>query len=322
MKKYLQNKIAESSLSLPIVSVYAVTVWLAAGLMTRQLWLPFAGFVIATYMMVELTNRNALLRVRSRMVSCVFLLLTCMQSFTLNSTVGVWAQVCFIGALGILLLSYQQKEASGMVYYAFLLIGLGSLLTVFMLVLPLVLWIVMLTQLQTFNWRTWLASVFGMLTPYWLLLPWFVYQQDLVTFWSHFESLFILSFQVDYALTTERMVCGTFLTLLLLFGAGHFWQHKSDDSIRIRQIYGMFIGMAVYLLVIIFLRPDLFDVLIRLVTVCICPLLAHFAVQKANKISNVLFFVILVSMVLITIYCLIVGSTDETANRVGWSWNG
>ena len=321
MKKYLQNKIAESSLSLPIVSVYAVTVWSLAGLLTRQLWLQFGGFAIAVYMMVELTNRNALLRVRSRMVSCIFLLLSCIQSFAFDSMVGVWSQVCLIGTFILLCKSYQQKEAAGTIYYAFLLIGLASLLTVSVLVLPLVLWMVMLTQLQSFNRRTWLASVFGMVTPYWLLLPWFVYHQDMATWWSHFEGLFQTSFQ-DYVLSPESVVYGVFLTVLLIFGAAHFWQNKMDDSIRIRQFYGMFIGVSAYLLVIIFLRPDFFDVLIRMVTVCVSPLLAHFAVQKANKISNVLFFVILVSMVLITIYCLIVGSTDETANRVGWSWNG
>lgn len=321
MKKYLQNKIAESPLSLPIVSIYAVTVWFLAGLLTRQLWLQFGGFAIAVYMMVELTNRNALLRVRSRMVSCIFLLLSCIQSFAFDSMVGVWSQVCLIGTFILLCKSYQQKEAAGTIYYAFLLIGLASLLTVSVLVLPLVLWMVMLTQLQSFNWRTWLASVFGMVTPYWLLLPWFVYHQDMATWWSHFEGLFQTSFQ-DYVLSPESVVYGVFLTVLLIFGAAHFWQNKMDDSIRIRQFYGMFIGVSAYLLVIVFLRPDFFDVLIRIVTVCVSPLLAHFAVQKANKVTNILFFVILVSSVLITIYCLLAGGMDETANRVGWSWNG
>jgi len=322
LKKYLQNKIAESPFALPIVAVYAVLVWLLAGLLTRQLWLQFAGFVFAVYMMVELTNRNALLRVRSRMVSCSFLLLSCILSLSLGSITGVWAQVCLIGMFILLCETYQQKEAQGMIYYAFLLLGLASLLTVSVLVLLPVLWVVMLTQLQSFNWRSWLASVFGTVTPYWLLLPWLVYRQGMPMLWSHFEDLFPASFFADYVLTVENAVYGVFMTVLLIFSAAHFWQHKMDDSIRIRQFYGMFIGVSAYSLAIAFLRPDFFDVLIRIVTVCVSPLLAHFAVHKADKVSNILFFVIIVSTVLITVYCFMAGGLDEATNRVGWSWNG
>ena len=77
-KKTFQNKVAASRYSLPITATLATLVWVAVGLLVSNIWVEFAFTAMSTLLMVELNNRNALMRTYSRMVSCSFLALMTM----------------------------------------------------------------------------------------------------------------------------------------------------------------------------------------------------------------------------------------------------
>ena len=79
-KKRLQNKIAASRFSLPVTATLAALVWVAVGFIMDNIWAQFAFTIISTLLMVELNNRNSLMRTYSRMVSCSFLVLITMAS--------------------------------------------------------------------------------------------------------------------------------------------------------------------------------------------------------------------------------------------------
>src|SRR3712207_3957327 len=126
--KRLQNRIAENRFSLPTTAVIALLVWISAGLISQELWLQFGLMAIATYFMVELNNRNVLMRTYSRMVSCSFLVLnlTCLDLFTASAATGT-VQLCFVLHLIFLFQSYQDKQSMGSVFFAFAMLGIASL---------------------------------------------------------------------------------------------------------------------------------------------------------------------------------------------------
>ena len=66
--KRLQNRIAESRFTLPVTGTITLLTWIGAHL-TGQIniiSLPYLFIVISTYLMVELNNSNALMRIYSR----------------------------------------------------------------------------------------------------------------------------------------------------------------------------------------------------------------------------------------------------------------
>ena len=72
-------------MALPAVALYGVAVWLADGLYHMQWWIQFACFVLSTYLMIELNNSNALIRIYSRMVSCSFIAIASMCCFMFDA---------------------------------------------------------------------------------------------------------------------------------------------------------------------------------------------------------------------------------------------
>ena len=127
MARRLQNNVSESRMTLPAAAIYATLVWMAGGLVSDGLWMQFGCFAASTYLMVELNNANALIRVYSRMVSCAFIALSCAAAFLFTSAGGAAMELFAIAAYAALFRSYQDRQAAGLTFYAFMSISTGSL---------------------------------------------------------------------------------------------------------------------------------------------------------------------------------------------------
>ncbi|MBO7109319.1 MAG: hypothetical protein J6V97_04425 [Prevotella sp.] len=310
-----QNIIAESGLTLPVAALFSVVVWLLVGLVRLQLWPQLACFIATIYMVVEMTNQNALLRIRSRMVSSTFIVLSCASCFLFPQMTGGVAQLCMVAAFLMLFQTYQTSRYMGRIFYAFAAIGLGSLAFVQMLWYVPVLWLLMATQLQSMNWRTWLASMLGLAMPYWFALVWFLLPFNLSADWTadlspladHFALLADIS---RPSIPTPPYLLGSILALVLTLvlgaiGITHFWQYSFEDKIRIRLLYGFFTAMTAFTVFLILVQPQHFDVLMRLLTLCACPLIAHVLTFTSSRLSNILFFVALGLALALTVFNLI-----------------
>lgn len=124
-KKTFQNKVAASRYSLPITATLATLVWVAVGLLVSNIWVEFAFTAMSTLLMVELNNRNALMRTYSRMVSCSFLALMTMAGLPHLSLKSSIVTMCFIAFYLIIWNCYQDKRSTGWTFYAFACIADG-----------------------------------------------------------------------------------------------------------------------------------------------------------------------------------------------------
>src|SRR3712207_3060608 len=122
MKKRLQNKVAESRMALLITSIYATGIWAMGHIATH--WVQFALMFLGTYLMVELNNQNALMRTYSRMHSCSFLAMCCASLFIFNQLGPSVVMLSWITCYLFAFRSYQLPEATGLIFTAFVAIGI------------------------------------------------------------------------------------------------------------------------------------------------------------------------------------------------------
>ncbi len=303
--KRLQNKISESRLTLPITSVLATGVWVLAGLFQEQWWVQFGCFALSTFLMVELNNNNALLRIHSRMVSCSFLMLTCAACFLFSSLREWMAELFVIAAYVVLFRTYQDKYSPGLTFYGFLLLGLASMSYVHIIILVPILWGLMLTNLQSLSWRTFFASLIGIFTPYWILFCWEVYQNDYTLLMTHITALgdFQIPFQFS-ALAPHLSITFVYIAILTTLGIIHFLKISYQDKFRIRQLYGFFIRMNLFLFLLFCLQPQHGTILLRLIIINTAPLIAHYIALTQERITNIISCVIIISVILLTAYNL------------------
>ena len=169
MIKRAQNRIAESRATLPWTAVICLLIWLVGGVITRGWWLQMGVASLAMLMMALLNNVNALIRIYSRMISCSFIVLMTMTAYLWPQLSAGMAALAVTTFYLLLFQTYQDKRAMGMIFYAYAMLGIGSIFWVQLLWLVPVFWILMATNILAFSGRTFFASILGLVLPYWFL---------------------------------------------------------------------------------------------------------------------------------------------------------
>ena len=275
---------------------YGLVISLAAGLLMENMWLNFALLIASTVMMAELNNSNALIRIYSRMVSCSFLVMTSMSLFLFRTINVAVVQITFITFLLFLLRTYQKPNATGLTFYAFCALGIGSIVFPQILLFLPMLWIVMAVCMQSFSPRVLLSSVFGIITPYWFVVAWLIYTDNIDWLGSHFLSVFQFSkpfFAAGVGL--HEWLTFAFVLLCAIIGGVHFVLFSYQDRIRIRMIYELFITLNCITVIFAILQPQHFDFLLGMSIVLTAPLIGHWLALTHSRLSNI------VSMVLAAI---------------------
>ena len=299
-KKRLQNKIADSRFALPTTATLIALIWVAVGFMMGNIWVEFAFTAISTLLMVELNNRNALMRTYSRMVSCSFLVLITMLSLPEPSLKADIVTLCFIAFYLIIWNGYQDHQSAGWTFYAFFCIGLAS--TVFIQIgyyLPL-LWLMMISFTNSFSLRTFFASILGIVTPYWFSVGYYFYTDNLSALVDHFTSIIDYKELFDYSeVTVHQVINIAFIILVGIIGTIHFIHTSYADKIRTRMIYESFILLNITSIIFLILQPQHVDELGGIIVVNTAPIVAHFITYTKGKVTNITFISMLVLIAII-----------------------
>ena len=288
MKKRLQNRVALSRWALPVTIVYGLAICLIVGMMEREQLSTFVLLVVSSLMMAELNNSYSLIRIYSRMVSCSFLVMTSMCLRLFPSAEVVVVQLTFIAFLLLIWRAYQNPGAVGWVFYAFLALGVSSIVFPKALLFVPVLWVVMGTNVLCLSARTLMASILGLLTPYWFFAAWLFYTNDLGMLAGHFAS--VVAFQPLFqfnGIDIHPLVTFGFILLLAVIGATHFIIYSYQDRIRIRLIYETFIVLDACCVIFALLQPQHFNELLGMAIVNTSPLIGHFLALTHSRLSNI-----------------------------------
>lgn len=301
MIKRTQNRIAESRWALPICAAYTLLICLISGLFSEGIWAQLALTAIATLLMVELNNRNSLIRIYSRMVSCSFLVMTMMTPHKIESIDGCIVSMCFVAFYLALCNAYQDKKATGYVLWAFAAIGVASIVWIQILLFIPVLWVLTATNILAMSLRTFVTSILGVIMPYWFLFAYYIYIGDIMPIVDHiatianFEPLFIYK---NCSINDFLPLC--FIILLAITGSIHFLRTSYKDKIRTRMIYEMFITMSVATIVLILLQPQHANIATHLLIISTAPLIGHFLALTSTKITNIASLAIMATALVIT----------------------
>lgn len=293
--KRVQNIVAESRRTLPFTAAYAVVVWLLAGLIGHNMWLQFICFVLAVFMMVQLNNKNLLIRIYSRLVSSSYIALSCAALFLFASPGGACLQLTVIASLFCLFNTYLNRTSAGWTYYAFLFLGLGSLTDVHVIYFMPVFWLLMLFALYSFSMQTFVASLLGFVTPYFYSLAWYAWrgEGDISPWLHHLAGIADIQFSISYSvLSLQHLILLAFFLILFLLGSIHFVTTSYKDKIRVRQIYYSFMTLMIFSGLLIILQPQFYQLSFHIMLISVSPFIGHFLALTESRLSNILFFVL------------------------------
>ena len=294
----VQNRVAESRLTLPVTVLIGISLWLLCGIIQHEWWIQFVCYTLSTYIMMEFNRINALIRIYSRMVSTAFILLTGVTCYLFPSIEAGIIMLCLTATMLTLYKTFQDKEAIGWTFYTFLLLGLVTLLKVHAFWLVPFYWLVMAICLGSLGWRTFIGSLFGLVLPYFYLaaIVFYRYKGDFKPFTDHFQPLLDFQFPYDYTqIPLQHILTFAFLLMLTLTGIIHFLRTSYNDRLRIRQVFYSFMIFDLAMFVFMALQPQHFELFVQMAVIMTSPLIAHFIALTHTRITNIAFFVIVIT---------------------------
>jgi hypothetical protein len=297
-----QERAATSRKTLPITIVYGLVMSVLFGVIDKGLWLQFACVAIATYVMVIINNYYSLIRVYSRLVSCAFLVLTIMSARLNNLPEADIAQVLFAIHLFLLFKTYQEKESMGTVCASFLMIGAISTMFIQILFLVPFLWIILGTRMQVGSAKNYMASVIGLIIPYWFWGAYGLWTHNYTYIIDHVASIAnIYPISTDI-LEPHLLITLTFISILGICGALRFIRYSYYDSIKTRMLFYSMITLFILILVFIILQPQHSSFLLKILLITVSPLIAHYFTFTKSWLTNYFFISSLIITILLTIY--------------------
>jgi len=299
--KRFQNRVAESRIALPVTGVYAFAVCALGGLFTEQLWVQFVLLAVSSFLMMELNNVNALIRIYSRMVSCSFLVLAVMSQYLVVDVRCGIVQACFIAFYLFLFSAYQDNRAMGRVFYAFLMLGIASTMFVQILFFVPVVWVLLCTNLMVRSFRAFVSSLFGLLVPYWFMVAYYLYIDDVDSLLDHFLQIAQFGPVLGWMdMPVSHILTAAYVANLAVVGMIHFRLNNYKDKIRTRMLFEIFSVLALAAIVFMILQPQHIDYLLALLIVSTSPMIGHYIALTNTFITNISFYVMLVVALIIT----------------------
>lgn len=259
--------------------------------------------------MMWINHLFALIKVFSRMIASTYLAFT--TAFLIVPDIGgtqlqtVFVQFCLVSFLILFFSCYQYRKAQGIILYAFMMIGIGSLWFKQLLFVVPLLWVLTGYCMVTLSSKIFLSSLFGIGLPYL-----FVYTYYLITNTLPEEQTLLHNWEfcriADLRLvSTTLKISYVSASILSLIGIIHLIRLGHKDKVRTRLMYQIFIALDVYAFLMCFIQPIHIATYIGIMLISVSAMIGHFFAMTDTKQTNYIFIGIVAFTYLITIFNLL-----------------
>lgn len=314
--KRLQQRITGGRFTLPVAVLLSVAGWLVNNLFlpapvcgestyplarlvadwdegTRLASLSdFLLYALMGYLLIELNNRFALIRMRASFQTAVYFLLIAVCPMMHRFCVSDVAALCFLCSLFFLFATYQHPRPAGYMFHSLAFVGLGSLfLPQLTLFVPLY-WLGAYS-FQSFTFKSFLGGLLGWSLPYWFLFAHAYYHGEMSLFYAPFAEL-VQFRSPDFSVVslTDVLTAG-YLFVLFAVSAVHCFVAGYEDKIRTRAYLQHLILFTFCLLLYTALQPSFFLQVLPLLVICTSILAGHLLVLTTSRMSNLFFITML-----------------------------
>ena len=193
--------------------------------------------------------------------------------------------------------------AIGSVFNAFFFIGLASVWFVQTLFFLPLWWLALRFYIVGMSWRTFFASLIGVITPYWFLSGYYIYQDSFELLIDHFKQLCTFGTLAHLnELTHMELITFGFISILGIIGFLYFITNSSKEKIRIRLLFASFALMMISTIAFIILQPVHYPYLLPMLIVSVAPFIGHYLTFSGSRLSAITSLVIVTLTLIITAY--------------------
>lgn len=307
MRQILTNRIAVSTVLLPVAIVCAVVLWfclLPLPLVLRTIPLT----ALTAYVLMEMNSRYTLLRVRSRVISSFYTLTAPILVASLVAVDPLFADNCVrtfttvfivMVSMAIMMRVYERDNAPVTMFHGFALLSVVAFLCPpLVFCLPLM-WVQLFVHMHALSLRNLVASLFGVVLVAMGVFIFCFVRYLMTGALPDNMSMFQLSIETEWP-SLWHILCSSSYIFTLLIGAValiYYIYNALDDKLQVRMSLYLFVVQwtATQLLLLCF--PSYSSLFIILAWTLSCPLVGHQLALSHSRWTTVWAMLMVVSVV-------------------------
>jgi hypothetical protein len=243
----------------------------------------------------KINDSEMLIRERTRLPFMFFLLFFSTHAGLPPVSAATAVILCFVFLLGELFRTYQKPEATVSFFNVGAYLGFASLFVPQMLFFAPAIWLGMY-NFRSLEAKSFLATLTGILTIYWILLAWCLWTRDFSFYAEWFNDLIrIRFFPVASLLQYHRWALMEIL-ILTLISCFQVKRESFYNNVRPRMMLSLLINISLMLVLMILLYGDRTDIFQAILYLPVAVLIACFLNTVKKRIRFVLYYFILIPL--------------------------
>ena len=271
--------------------------WLPQREFSIPCLLGLALCLLTTYVVLETNAQLHIIRIRTRLMSCVWLILGASLAFMHPLGEPIIAAALLCASYFLLFRCYQRHRPQKFVFHAFLMLSLGSFCAPVMLLMAIPFFLYLAIFLRTLPKKAFWAGIIGLIVPYWCYAVWCFVMGDLESFVARLTDMVQFEMPTVEAVTSlpfiEKVSAGV-VALLSIVGILHYLRNNYDDKIRVRMILYIYVSQTLLLMAYLLLQPAHYETTMALLVASASPLIAHYFALTGSWLSTIFFLLSLI----------------------------
>ena len=324
--KRIQNEVAASRFTLPVVCFVSALVWFALSAETTTTGAEYSRYwnwlskhfasnrmlgsvfmlmlnYLCVYLIMELNNRYNIIRTRTHMASAVFVLLASCSVFLHTLQPYAVVVVLLLVFYHCLFPTYQQYNSVGWIFNAFMAYGVALMFfPPILYMFPFLL--VSMFLLQCLTLRTFFAMLIGIIAPFWFVGAYEIVAGDAYALAEMYTRI-IVKPVFDYSVIDRyQWICLGVVAFELIMAWAHYLHNIFFDKIKTRVLYAVMMTQVFAMLLLIGLYPIYFNVWFAVLLLNASPMIAHNIALNTSKFCVYLFYFSIIIVLLMATYSI------------------
>jgi len=264
-------------------------------------FLCLAFLALSVYLMAEFNSNFVLLRIRSRILSTIMVVLFAASTFIHSFQPANVLPIFLLMSYFALFSTYQRSRATYPAFLSFAWLSIGSMIFPKILILVPFYWGIQIYQ-RSLSFKSFTATLIGLIAPYWFLFFYSLSADGLTSFMLPFRELVNVEMPDYSTLSMPQILTGGFTFLLFLVSTLNYAKSSFNDKTRVRLLYTSIIILGVAMFLLMVLQPQCYNPAFGLALVNTSILAGRYFASNDTRFSNIFFLSCILVVLALTVY--------------------
>ncbi len=245
-----------------------------------------------------IANENEVITKRTFLPALFYIIFMSTNETMLTINPSMFANLFILFSLNKLFTSFRKNTAFSNTFDAGFYLSIASLFY-FPSIILFPIMIVGLIIFRTFNWREWLISFLGIITPYCFVLTYYLWTNQLKAFWDNIISYFVLHDTPSFDFSSSFYLMSIIATIIILLSLSTIVRNIRSGSQKTKKNLTFLNWFFLFAIFSFSIAPQLILPYLSVLAIPLSIFTANYFLNMKKELLGELLFLLFIATILI-----------------------